>query len=97
VRFERITVLAHQAGPVKPVGNDRRLPQRRLLSLVGHLEEQEQRQLLDVISVGQPVVAQDVPVIPELLNDLWKWLHIDGVARARNKRFSEFSSADVAD
>jgi hypothetical protein len=37
---------------------------------VGHLEEQEQGPLLDVIAVGEAIVAEDVAVIPELLNDL---------------------------
>jgi hypothetical protein len=37
---------------------------------VGHPQEQEQRQLLDVIPVVDCVVAQGVAVVPEFLNDL---------------------------
>src|SRR5437867_2736228 len=38
-------------------------------SLVGHLEEQQEGELLEVILVGEPVVAQDVAVRPEFLDD----------------------------
>src|SRR5208282_6233837 len=39
-------------------------------SLLILLQEQQERQLLDVVAVGQPIVAEDVAVVPELLNDL---------------------------
>ena len=40
------------------------------LALVGHLQEQQEGELLQVVVlVGQPVVAQDVAVRPELLDD----------------------------
>ena len=42
----------------------------RLRPLVGHLEEEQVGELLDVVAVGQAVVAQDVAVVPELLDDL---------------------------
>ena len=38
--------------------------------LVRRLEEEQERQLLDVIATRQPVVLQDVVVVPELLNNL---------------------------
>ena len=38
-------------------------------TLIGHLEEQQIRQLLDVVAVAHPVVAQDIAVIPEFLDD----------------------------
>ena len=34
-----------------------------------HLEEEQIRQLLDVVAVAHPIVAEDVAVVPELLND----------------------------
>jgi hypothetical protein len=42
----------------------------RLRALVGHLEEQQIRQLFDVAAIAHPVVAQDVAVVPELWDDL---------------------------
>jgi len=38
--------------------------------LIRHLEEEQKRQLLDVVAVGQPVIAEDVAVVPEFLNEL---------------------------
>ena len=49
----------------------RRLAPRRLRLLVRHLEEQQVGELLDVVAVGEAVVAEDVAVVPELLDDLW--------------------------
>src|SRR3989338_6197107 len=43
---------------------------RCLRPLVGHLEKQQVRQLLDVIVIAHPIVPEDVTVIPELLDDL---------------------------
>ena len=37
--------------------------------LVGHLEEQEEGELLEVVLVREPVVSEDVAVRPELLDD----------------------------
>ena len=37
--------------------------------LVGHLQEQQIRELLEVVAVRQSVVAQDVAVVPELVDD----------------------------
>jgi hypothetical protein len=42
---------------------------RRLCALVRHLEEQQIRELLDVVAVRHAVVAEDVAVVPELLDD----------------------------
>ena len=41
--------------------------------LVGHLEEQQVGELLDVVAVGHAVVAQDVAVVPEPLDDVADW------------------------
>ena len=70
MRLERITILAGQAGPVEPGRYCRCLLPRRLRSLVRHLQEQKERQLLDLAAIREPVIAEDVAVIPELLNDL---------------------------
>jgi hypothetical protein len=37
---------------------------------VGHLEEEQVGELLDVVAVGEAVVAEQVAVAPELLDDL---------------------------
>ena len=68
-RFARPHTALEQARPVVP-GRNRALPViRRPRPLVGHLEEQQIRQLLDVIAVAHPVVKQDVAVVPELLGN----------------------------
>ena len=38
-------------------------------ALVGHLQEEQERELLQVVLVAQAVVAQDLAVAPELLDD----------------------------
>ena len=38
--------------------------------LVRQFQEQQKRQLLNIIAVGQAVIPQDVAVIPKLLNKL---------------------------
>ena len=38
--------------------------------LVRHLEKEQKRQLLDIVAVRQPVIAQDVTIVPEFLNEL---------------------------
>ncbi|MEA2594697.1 MAG: hypothetical protein QOF01_1166, partial [Thermomicrobiales bacterium] len=37
---------------------------------MGHLEEEEVGELLDVVAVGEAVVAADVAIVPEFLDDL---------------------------
>jgi hypothetical protein len=37
-------------------------------ALFGHLEKQQQCQLLNVVAVAHPVIAQDVAVVPEFLD-----------------------------
>ena len=38
--------------------------------LVGHLEEKKVGELLDVVAVAHAVVAEDVAVVPKLLDEL---------------------------
>ena len=68
MNFQLVAVLGEQAGPVEAFGNGRRLVEWRPALLVRHLEEEQKRQLLDVIAVRQPVIAQDVAVVPEFLD-----------------------------
>ena len=69
VSLQLIAIQAHQALPIDVLGNRRRLIERRAALLIRHLEEEQKRQLLDIIAVRQPVIAQDVAVIPKLLDD----------------------------
>ncbi len=77
VGYEVVAVFLDQAGPTV-VGNLAGLVVRRLRALVGHLEEQQIRQLLDacpeprrrVVAIAHAIVAEDVAVVPEFLNDL---------------------------
>ncbi len=57
-----------EIGPAIALG-DRLLLARERRALVGHLEEQQERELFQVVLVREPVVAQDVAVGPELLDD----------------------------
>ncbi len=69
MRLQFVAVLGQKARPVVALGHGRRLlVQLRLL--LRHLQEQQERQLLDVIPVRQPVIPQDVAVVPELLDEL---------------------------
>ena len=70
VRLQLIAVALEQALPVKVLRNRRSLVERRPALLVGHLEEEQKRQLLDVVAVRKPVIAQDVAVVPEFLDQL---------------------------
>ena len=65
-----IAVLLQQARPAIFRGNLAWLVVWRHRPLVRHLEEQQIRQLFDVVAVAHPVVAKDVAVVPEFLNDL---------------------------
>jgi hypothetical protein len=38
--------------------------------LVGHLEEEQKRELLDVVAVGETVIPQDVAIVPKFLDEL---------------------------
>ena len=51
-------------------GNRRRLVERRSALLVRHFEEKQKRQLLEIVAVRQPVIAQNVAVVPKFLDEL---------------------------
>ena len=70
MNFQLVAVLGEQAGPVEAFGNGRPFVEWRPALLVRHLEKQQKRQLLDVIAIRQPVIAQDVAVVPEFLDEL---------------------------
>jgi hypothetical protein len=57
------TLQAAQTGP-SVLRRDSALFAELALLLVGHLEKEQVGELLDVIAVGDAVVAQDVAIIP---------------------------------
>jgi hypothetical protein len=61
--------LRRQRGPVIVGRQTRSLIARGLGALVGHLEEQQVRELLHVVAIRQAVVTQDVAVVPKLRDE----------------------------
>jgi hypothetical protein len=69
VPFERQAVELHETGPVVLGGNSGLLVVRRTGTLVVHLEEEKIGELFDVVAVGDPIVAKQVAVIPDLVDE----------------------------
>ena len=67
VRLERLALEVEQRRPVVALGHDP--VETELALLVGHLEEQQVGELLEVVAVRQPVVPEDVAVVPQLVDD----------------------------
>ena len=65
-----VAVPLHQAGPVIAGEYRAGLVVGRPAALVGHLQEQQIGELLDVVAVAHAVVTQDVAVVPEFLDDV---------------------------
>ena len=70
VGFEFVAVLGEQGGPVFAPGDGGGFVEGRFGLLIGHFEEQEEGELLDVVAVGEAVIPEDVAVVPELLDEL---------------------------
>lgn len=68
VEFEVLAVAFEEALPTELGRHHGRLVVGRLRALVGHLQEQEQGDLLGVGVEGQAGVAQDVGVAPRLVD-----------------------------
>jgi len=69
MRFQRLAIQLQQRRPGEFLRHRRRLVERRLRLLIRHLQEEQEGQLLNVVAVRQPVVAKDVAVVPELLDE----------------------------
>jgi len=67
---EGVAVEGEEGGPVETGGDGGGLAPGRKGALVRHLEEQELGQLLDVVAVGETVVAEDVAGVPEFGDEL---------------------------
>jgi hypothetical protein len=68
VHLKVVAVTVQQRLPVEAVRDH--LTETGLQPLVGHLQEQQVRELLDVVDRGHPVVTQDVAVVEQLLHEL---------------------------
>ena len=64
-----VAIFLDEARPIIFFRHRALLVVRRLGALVGHLEEQQIGELLDVVAIRHAVVTQDVAVVPEFLDD----------------------------
>jgi len=69
VRLQLVAVPPEERWPVEAGGDARRLAVGWPGALVGHLEEEQVGELLQVVAVGHAVVAQEVAVVPEATDD----------------------------
>src|SRR5207302_744685 len=69
MRLQRVPIATHQAIPAVPLWNTRRLVIRWLRPLVRHLEEKQVGQLLYIVPIRYAVIAQQVTVIPQALDN----------------------------
>src|SRR5207302_1928023 len=65
-----VAVGVCQAGPIEASRDDGLLAPRRARAFVRHLEEEKVGELLNVIAVREAIVAQDVAIVPQFLDDL---------------------------
>ena len=70
MRFQIVTVQFDQGFPRKAFGNGRDAIEGRFALLIRHFEEEQKGQLLDIITIRQAVIPEDVAVVPEFLDDL---------------------------
>src|SRR6266699_4552457 len=70
VCLQFVSIAAQQAFPVIVSGNARGLVVGRLGAFMRHFEEEQVGELLDVVTIRHAVVAQDVAVVPEFLDDV---------------------------
>jgi hypothetical protein len=68
--FERQAVHFDEAGPVVIFGDGGLVLVGRAGALVVHLEEEKISELLDVVAVGDPVIAEEVAVVPDFVDEI---------------------------
>ena len=69
MNFQLVAILGQQRRPILALGNGRRLVKGRTRLLIRHFEEQQKRQLLHIIAVGQTIVEENVALVPKLLDE----------------------------
>lgn len=75
-----------EAGPVVVFGDGGLLVVRRAGPLVVHLKEEKIGELLDVVAVGNPVIAEKIAIVPNFADE------IGGGGRHQGIRLWAFSS-----
>src|SRR5712671_3162482 len=70
MNFQLVAILGQQRRPILALGNWRRLVERWARLLIRHLQEQQKRQLLHVIAIRQTIIAENVAIVPKLLDEL---------------------------
>jgi hypothetical protein len=75
MRFEIVAVKFDECVPTEAFRDGTRFVEGRFGLLIGHFEEEQIRQLFHVIAVGETVVAEDVAVVPKLLDKLLRVAH----------------------
>src|SRR5437016_4660964 len=70
MNFQLVAILGQQRRPVFALGNGRKLLEWRLRLLIRHFKKQQKCELFNVIAVGQTVIAENVAVVPEFLDEL---------------------------
>ena len=77
LHLERVAIEAMERLPVQPFRHDVGSIERWPCLLISHLEEEQERELLDVVLVRQTIIAKDVAVVPEFLDDRRTVTHFD--------------------
>ena len=67
--LEFVAVSVKQRLPVEAGGDERGPVERLLDKFIGHLEKEQIGELLNIVLVAQPIVTEDVAVVPELGNE----------------------------
>src|SRR5207302_5615726 len=93
-RFQRIAIVLFELDalhlrvrevlPEISLGDGLRFPGHHC-ALVGHLQEQQERELLQVVLITQAVVSQDLAVAPELLDDAFALVAHDAALSLRTR------------
>jgi hypothetical protein len=68
--FERDAIEFDEAGPVVVRGDGGLAVVGRAGALVVHFEEEEISELLDIVAVGDSVIAEEVAVVPDFVDEI---------------------------
>jgi hypothetical protein len=68
--FEIVAVELHEGGPAEAFGNGGWFVEGGTALLIRHFKEEEIGELFDIVAVGEAIVAENVAVVPEFLDEL---------------------------